>query len=225
MKKYLLIILISFLSINNFAKAKIYVNDYYDIFKKYNLSDEYNFQNITSICLEQYKTNNTKIYKNDKGEEIIELENEKMMFSAYAINNLSGNLQREMGYSFDYYTLMLIDNPKGNFKNCKVNFVTDHCGVDTSKILNRITVTGDSLEEIILSGKQYDLKYILSNEKPDDIGFHEFLDEIYFTDKNYDYLTKIFDSNDHGYKKLKFKIYEIDYNKFEEVFVEKQLNE
>ncbi len=77
MKKYLLIILISFLSINNFAKAKIYVNDYYDIFKKYNLSDEYNFQNITSICLEQYKTNNTKIYKNDKGEEIIELENEK----------------------------------------------------------------------------------------------------------------------------------------------------
>ena len=77
MKKCLLIILISFLSINNFAKAKIYVNDYYNIFKKYNLSDEYNFQNISSICLEQYKTNNTKIYKNDKGQEIIELENEK----------------------------------------------------------------------------------------------------------------------------------------------------
>ena len=77
MKKYLLIILISFLSTNNFAKAKIYVNEYYDIFKKYNLSDEYNFQNISSICLEQHKTNNTKIYKNDKGQEILELENEK----------------------------------------------------------------------------------------------------------------------------------------------------
>ena len=130
-----------------------------------------------------------------------------------------------MGYAFDYYTLMLIDNPKGNFKNCKVNFVTDHCGVDTSKILNRITVTGDSLEEIILSGKQYDLKYILSNEKPDDIGFHEFLDEIYFTEEKYTYLTKVFDSNDHGYKKLKFKIYEIDYENFEEVLDKKQPNE
>ena len=45
----------------------------------------------------------------------LELENEKIEFSKYAINNLSGNLQREMGYAFDYYTLMLIDNPKGNF--------------------------------------------------------------------------------------------------------------
>ena len=77
MNKFFLIILTSFLLTNNFAKAKIFVNDYYDIFKKYNLSDEYNFQYISSICLEQHKTNNTKIYKNDKGQEIIELENEK----------------------------------------------------------------------------------------------------------------------------------------------------
>ena len=52
-----------------------------------------------------------------------ELENEKIEFSKYAMNNLSGNLQREMGHAFDYYALMLIDVPTGNFKNCKVNFV------------------------------------------------------------------------------------------------------
>lgn len=152
----------------------------------------------------------------------LELENEKIEFSKYAINNLSGNLQREMGYTFDYYTLMLIDNPKGNFKNCKVNFVSNYCGVDTSKMVKRINVTGNSLEEIVLIGKKYDLKYILSNEKLDDIGYHEFLDEIYFTDKNYTYLTKVFDSNEQGYKKLKFKIYEIDYMKFNELFDKKQ---
>ena len=152
----------------------------------------------------------------------LELENEKIEFSKFAINNLSGNLQREMGYAFDYYALMLIDNPKGNFKNCKVNFVSDYCGIDRERLVNRITVTGDSLEEIILSGKNYDLKYILSNEKPDDVGFHEFLDEIYFTEKKYVYLTKIFDSNDYGFKKLKFKIYEIDYEKFEELFKKKE---
>ncbi len=155
----------------------------------------------------------------------LELENEKIEFSNFAINNLSGNLQREMGYTFDYYALMLIDNPKGNFKNCKVNFVSDYCGIDRSQMINRITVTGESLEEIIHSGKKYNLKYILSNEKPDDIGFHEFLDELYFTEKNYTYLTKVFDSNDYGFQKLKFKIFEIDYEKFEELSQKKQSGE
>ena len=152
----------------------------------------------------------------------LELENEKIEFSKFVINNLSGNLQREMGYAFDYYVLMLIDNPKGNFKNCEVNLTSDYCGIDTSQMVNRINVTGDSLENMILLGKEYDLKYILSNEKPDDINYHEFLDEIYFTDKKYPYLTKVFDSNEQGYKKLKFKIYEIDYMKFNELFDKKQ---
>ena len=89
-------------------------------------------------------------------------------------------------------------------------------------MVNRINVTGDSLEDIILSGKEYNLKYILSNEKPDDISYHKFLDEIYFTDEKYTYLTKVFDSNEKGYKKLKFKIYEIDYMKFDELFDKKQ---
>jgi hypothetical protein len=117
---------------------------------------------------------------------------------------------------------MLIDNPKGNFKNCEVHLTSDYCGIDTSQMVNRINVTGDSLENMILLGKEYDLKYILSNEKPDDINYHEFLDEIYFTDKKYPYLTKVFDSNEQGYKKLKFKIYEIDYMKFNELFDKKQ---
>ena len=154
----------------------------------------------------------------------LELENEKIEFSKFAINNLSGNMQREMGETFDYYSIMLIDNPKGNFKNCKVDYVSDYCGIDTSNIVNKITVTGDSLEEIIFLGKKYDLKYILSNQKPDDIGFHEFLDEIYFSDEDYPYLKKVFDSNDHGYKKLKFKIYEINYEKFDEIVNNRQNN-
>ena len=111
-----------------------------------------------------------------------QLESEKIEFSKYAIKNLKGNIQRDYVHSLDYLHLQLIDNPKGNFKNCKVNFASDYCGIDREQMVKRITVTGSSLEEIILSGKKYDLKYILSNEKPDDVGFHEFLDEIYFTE-------------------------------------------
>ena len=154
-----------------------------------------------------------------------ELENEKIEFSKYAMNNLSGNLQREMGHAFDYYALMLIDVPTGNFKNCKVNFVSDYCGIDTSKMVNRITVTGGSVEEIVSYGKKYELKYILSNEKPDDINFHGFLDDIYHNDQNFPYLEKIFDSNEYGFQKLKFKIYQIDYEKFNDFLNKKKLDE
>jgi len=55
----------------------IIVKDYQNIFLKYNLSDDYNFNNISSICLEKHKDNNTKIYRNDKNEEILEINDEQ----------------------------------------------------------------------------------------------------------------------------------------------------
>ena len=50
----------------------------------------------------------------------------------------------------------------------------------------------------------------------------EFLRDVFYHDEKYAYLTKVFDSNEQGYKKLKFKIYEIDYMKFNELFDKKQ---
>ena len=71
-------------------------------------------------------------------------------------------------------TRVLIDNPKGKFKNCKVNFVSDYCGISEDGILYRLVVTGNSVEELVENGREYDLKYILSNESKDDIEFHGF---------------------------------------------------
>jgi hypothetical protein len=59
----------------------INVKDYQNIFLKYNLSDEYNFNNISSICLEKHKDNNTRIYRNDKNEEILEINDEQGFLS------------------------------------------------------------------------------------------------------------------------------------------------
>jgi len=147
----------------------------------------------------------------------LELENEKMQFAIFVRDNLSGVMQREMGYSFDYYSQVLIDNPKGNFKNCKVNFVSDYCGISEDGILYRLVVTGNSVEELVENGREYDLKYILSNESKDDIEFHGFLDEIYFKENEYPFLEKIYDSENEGFIKLKFKIFEINYEKFDEM--------
>ena len=55
----------------------INVKNYQNIFLKYNLSDEYNFNNISSICLEKHKDKNTRVYKNDKNEEILEINDEQ----------------------------------------------------------------------------------------------------------------------------------------------------
>ena len=78
--------------------------------------------------------------------------------------------------------------------------------------LQRITITGNSVEEIINKGESYNLKYIISNEQRND--FHGFIDDIYHQEEKYPYLKKIFDSSNQGFEKLKIKVFEIDYKKF-----------
>ncbi len=56
------------------------------------------------------------------------------------------------------------------------------------------------------------MKYIISNQKPGLL--HPIKDTLYYDYQNYPYLTKIFDSNDAGFEKLKIKVFEINYKKF-----------
>ena len=51
----------------------------------------------------------------------------------------------------------------------------------------------------------------------DGIMTEEEFDEIYEEEKLDSYLTKVFDSNDLGYKKFKVKVFEIDYSKFNDI--------
>ena len=43
---------------------------------------------------------------------------------------------------------------------------------------------------------------------------YPFLNDLYSNEDSYPYMIKIFDSNELGYKKLKVKVFEIDYEKF-----------
>jgi len=77
---------------------------------------------------------------------------------------------------------------------------------------------GTNIEELIADGKNYNLKYIISNETP---GFlHPFTDALYYNYEQYPYLKKIFDSSNQGFKKLKVKVFEIDYEKFNKLLNE-----
>ncbi len=136
------------------------------------------------------------------------LENEKMEFAHYLINNLHGNLLDETGIALDYVMyIQIIDSPTG-FQNYKINSHT----LLKNESLQTIRLYAESLDELISVGESYNLKYVISNENSG--FFHPYVDYIYNHEEDYPYLHKIFDSNENEFKKLKVKVFEIDYNKF-----------
>ena len=145
------------------------------------------------------------------------LENEKYEFANYVLKNLDGHSLREFGNSLDYLNLVYVENSPNNFKNCKVEYNKELCQYDKNRsFFDRITITGNSIEEIVTKGEAYDLKYIITNKEKND--FHGFIDDIYHQEEKYPYLKKIFDSSNQGFEKLKIKVFEIDYKKFHILF-------
>ena len=145
------------------------------------------------------------------------LENEKYEFANYVLKNLDGHSLREFGNSLDYLNLVYVENSPNNFKNCKVEYNKELCQYDKNhSFFDRITITGNSIEEIVTKGEAYDLKYIITNKEKND--FHGFIDDIYLQEEKYPYLKKIFDSSNQGFEKLKIKVFEIDYKKFHILF-------
>ena len=67
---------------------------------------------------------------------------------------------------------------------------------------------------LYLTGEKYDLKYIIANQKKG--LYYPFTDELFYNYNQYPYLKKIFDSDEFGFKKLKIKVFEINYEKFHE---------
>ncbi len=140
------------------------------------------------------------------------LENEKLEFSEYALNNLQGVVLRDWEGGLDYVQYLKITESPEKFKNYKIN----------SKIIpykeNSFTTWdpayAETLEELISDGEKSDLKYIIAHEKQG--LYHPFTDKLYDNYNQYPYLKKIFDSDEFGFKNLKIKVFEIDYEKFHE---------
>ena len=78
-----------------------------------------------------------------------------------------------------------------------------------------IGVYAESIEDLILNGEGSNLKYIISNNQK--TFYYPFVDDVYHNEKNFPYLIKVFDSDEYGYQKLKIKVFEIDYEKFNEL--------
>ena len=123
------------------------------------------------------------------------LENEKMDFAQYALENLHGNTLRDFGGGTDYInSVILLDY--NNFQDFKISSLADD--TERSKLAyQEIGVSASNIEDLILKGEPLNLNYLISNQH--DTFYYPFVDQVYHNEEQYPYLIKIFDSHEHGY--------------------------
>ncbi|MBN18966.1 MAG: hypothetical protein CL758_05785 [Chloroflexi bacterium] len=132
-----------------------------------------------------------------------QLEDEKLEFSRYLHDNLDGNFFNA-GWATHYFKYVeIIDN--NQFKSYYLN--TDNRYSD----IEWLRLYGTSVEDILNDGQSLGLNYLVIEDKQYALFF---LDDLYEDEKLYPYLTKIYDSNDVGMKKLNVKIFKINYEEF-----------
>jgi len=78
------------------------------------------------------------------------------------------------------------------------------------KIKTVPTINYENLEEFI-SNSRVDLTHIIVDDNP---KLPKFLQDVYYHEKKYNYLNKVFDSKENGFKH-QVKIFEIDFQKFD----------
>ena len=145
------------------------------------------------------------------------LSNEEILFAETLEGNFDGKIL-DAGYTLLglYYTH--ITEPDGIFKNYKIS---QNTGAYYMFEFNRENVHlmptmlyAKSLEDFIEVSYEYDLNYISINKNGVSEVFYPYLNEIYENEEKFPYLTKVFDTEEEGFKKLKAKVFEIDYQKF-----------
>ena len=114
----------------------------------------------------------------------------------------------------DYFNYQLITTPPNDFQKYKISSGINEFR-NNFENTSSIYISANTLTELIEDGKNFDLKYIPINA--DNNGFNDFLDDVYYNEKNYPYLQKIYDSTELNFKKIKIKIFEINYEKYYEL--------
>tara|TARA_B100000749_G_scaffold214777_1_gene169624 strand:- start:98 stop:1753 length:1656 start_codon:yes stop_codon:yes gene_type:complete len=147
------------------------------------------------------------------GKPDVSFENEKKDFAKFVLDNLHGTTLREFGPATDYVAYQTITNPPGQFKQYKIGSEwTEYQEInENEKYFEDKSIYGKSLADLVENGKKFELKYIITKEEK---NFYPFLNDLYLNEDDYPYMVKIFDSNEVAYKKLKVKVFEIDYGKF-----------
>ena len=171
---------------------------------------------ITSIVLLLAATFTMGIGEFGYGLPNLTLENEKIKFTEYLVENFDGRILRD-NQTLDYlaYVSLTSDN-NIDFKEFKSPRGKDPYPdlYEPGKVV-LLSINGKTAEELVANGQAKGLKYIGILEQGS--NFFPFLNDLYYNEENYVYLKKIFDSNEVNYEEFKIKVFEIDYKKFHQL--------
>ena len=148
------------------------------------------------------------------------LNDEKILFADILSKKFEGKIL-DAGNTLQGLTYVNITNPPGIFKNYE--FIQDQDAPYTvefnRKNINLIPITlyAKSLEDFIEVSYEYELNYISINKNGVAEIFYPYLDEIYENEERFPYLTKVFDTEQEQFEKLKAKVFEIDYKIFQDL--------
>ena len=149
-----------------------------------------------------------------------ELNDEKILFAETIDGKFEGRIL-DAGDTLQGLNYVHATNPLGVFKNYKIhnNLSTDFMEEFNSenRNLKPIQLYAKSLEDFIEVSYEYELNYISINKNGVSDVFYPYLDEIYENEEEFSYLTKVFDTEQDGFEKLKVKVFEINYEIFHEL--------
>ena len=149
-----------------------------------------------------------------------ELNDEKILFAETIDSKFEGRIL-DTGDTLQGLNYVHATNPLGVFKNYKIhnNLSTDFMEEFNSenRNLKPIQLYAKSLEDFIEVSYEYELNYISINKNGVSDVFYPYLDEIYESEEEFSYLTKVFDTEREGFEKLKVKVFEINYEIFHEL--------
>ena len=144
------------------------------------------------------------------------MEHEKIEFTEYLVDNYDGRILRDE-IVIDYLAYVSLTSDDNDFKSFKSprgkNPYPDL--YEPGKVV-WLSVNGKTIEELITNGETRELKYIGIIEKGS--YFFPFLNDLYYNEEKYPYMEKIFDSDEMDYKEFKIKAFEINYQKFHELY-------
>lgn len=144
------------------------------------------------------------------GQQDVNLQDEKIHFTKFLYDNLDGRILHSSDVT---EFLKYVQVTEEDFKSYESPKGKDpYPDIYSPGKLVQISAYGKSMEELVENGRGLGLKYISLTENK--LYFFPFLDNSYNNYEQYPYLEKIYDTEELGYNKLKIKIFEINYEKF-----------
>jgi len=146
------------------------------------------------------------------------LDQERIQFSEILVQKFNGKIVAG-GDVLRLLTYTQLQQSPNLFKEFKINTYDFSIGRESNlfaseNMLERIILYAKSLDELIEIGKKYDLKYIAINKEQSKEDWYNYLNDLYDEGENYPFLTKVLDTEKNGFKVLKIKVFEINYDKF-----------